>query len=236
MFQLFSTPDWFAVWDLLFSSIGFVVALLIAAYSWRLYSMQRMENKFAYFSVAFVLIALSFASKILTGSVLAYRPLRDVTAVVLAPLAGPSLVFSHLLYRFAFFFQMVTMLGGWLLIFFTSQKSRDRLHTFHELTQIGLFIYLVTLIAIVSNFRYEVFFLTCTVLLGLIVLHYYKNYTQRGRSRNAWMVTASFFLMLLGNIILTFVFLVPTVYVLGEFLILLGFLSLLYKYHAVTRR
>ncbi|MBI2573036.1 hypothetical protein HYV86_04215 [Candidatus Woesearchaeota archaeon] len=236
MFRLFSTPDWFATWDLLFSSIGFVIALLIAAYSYRLYRIHKDENKFAYFSFAFVLVAVSLAAKMITGSVLAYQPLRDVTAVVLKPLAGPSLQFSNLLYRAVFFVEMVCMLGAWLLIFFISQKSRDRLHTFHELTQIGLFIYLVFLISIISNFRSEVFYLTSTVLLSLIVLNYYKNYNDKQRNRNAWRVMVSFLLIFVGNLILIPVFLVPGLYVAGEVLILLGFLSLLYTYHSVTQR
>jgi len=35
MFRLFFTPGWFNGYDLLFNSVGLVVALLIAAYSWR---------------------------------------------------------------------------------------------------------------------------------------------------------------------------------------------------------
>ncbi|PIN73853.1 hypothetical protein COV20_01935 [Candidatus Woesearchaeota archaeon CG10_big_fil_rev_8_21_14_0_10_45_16] len=234
MFRLFTTPVWFNGWDVMFDMVSLVVALLIAAYSFRLYRINN-QNKFAYFSLAFVMVAVSLFSKIFTDSVLYYTPLRDVTAVVLQPLAGPGLQFSALLYRAAFFLQMAPLLGAWLLIFFISQKSRDRLHRFYELSQIGLFVYLVLLVSFVSNFRYFVFYLTSAVLLALIVLNYYKNYLNTDKNKNAKMVMISFVFILLAQFFFIFVFMVPGLYVIGELLMLIGFLLILYAYGRVTR-
>ena len=64
MYQLFFTPQWFNGFDLVFEAIISIIALFIAAYSWKVYKFSQ-ENKFAYFSVAFVTIALSFIIKIL---------------------------------------------------------------------------------------------------------------------------------------------------------------------------
>src|SRR3989338_6057417 len=97
MFRLFFTPGWFNGYDLLFSSIGLVVALLIAAYSWRLYRFNN-ENRFMYFSLAFLLVSLSFAFKIFTSGVLYYFPIRETVAQVLAPAAGAHLKYSFLFY------------------------------------------------------------------------------------------------------------------------------------------
>ena len=130
--------------------------------------------------------------------------------------------------------EMFPMLGAWLLIFFISQKSRERLHKLHEVTQIALFIYLILLISIVANFKYFVYYLTASVLLGLIVLNYYKNYLNTG-NKNALKVMIAFMLILLSNLLLVFVFLVPGVYVFGEIILLLGFLFLLHTYRSVTK-
>lgn len=235
MLQLFFTPTWFNGWDLAFESISLLVALLISAYAWRVYRINK-ENRYMYFSFAFLLVALGFLFKIFTSGIVYFTPIRDVAAEVLRPVAGQRLEYSGLLYRAGFFMQMLPMLGAWLLIFFISQKSRARLRRFYEVSQIALFVYLILLISIVSNFKYFVFYLTSAVLLGLIVLNYYKNYLNTNRNKNSFRVMVSFLLIFLGNIFFIFVFLFKKLYVVGQVSMLLGFLLLLYTYMKVTRR
>ena len=228
------TLDWFNGLDLVFEAIGFLVAMLIAAYSWRVYKFNQ-ENRFAYFSLAFLLVSVSLAFKIFTSGVLYYFPVRETVAQVIGSAAGPRLKYSALFYRAGFFFQMASMLGAWLVIFFVSQKSRARLTKFYELSQIGLFVYLLLLISVISNFKYEVFYLTCSVLLSLIVLNYYKNYLTTEK-KSVFKVMTAFLFILAGNIFSVFVFLQNGSYVIGEVLILIGFLILLQTYRAVVRR
>ncbi len=235
MYQLFFTPSWFNGYDLLFEGISLIVALLIAGYSWRIYQLSR-ENKYGYFSFAFLLIGLSLLFKGFTYGVLYYGTLRETVAVALSPAVGASLQFADLFYRAAFFLQMVVMLGAWLLLFFVSQKSRERLHKYYEISQIALFLYLILLISIVSNFKFFVFYLTSAVILGMTLLNYYKNYLNTGKNKNARLVLVSFFFMLLSNLSFVFVFLRDIFYVLGEVFLLIGFLLLLYAYRQVGRR
>lgn len=235
MFRLFSTPGWFNGWDIIFDVVGLLVAFLIAAYSWRIYRINK-ENKFAYLSLAFILLAFGFFFKTFTSSVLYYTPVRDVAAEVLRPVAGKGLSLSLVYYRAAFFFQMVSTLGAWLLMFFVSQKSRSRLRKYHELSQIALFVYLLLLISVVANFRYSVFYSTSIVLLGLVVLNYYKNYLNTNKNKSALAVMVSFLFILIGNISFAFVFLSQAFYALGEVLTLIGFLVLLFTYQKITKR
>ncbi|MBU1876008.1 MAG: hypothetical protein ABH824_07250 [Nanoarchaeota archaeon] len=234
MFRLFLTPGWFNGYDLLFESIALVVAMLIAVYSWRVYSLNK-DNKFAYFSLAFILVSLSLIFKMFTQGVLYFFPVRETVAQVLRPAVGNGLEYADLFYRAGFFIQMASMLGAWLLIFLISQKTRERLKKYFELSQIALFVYLVLLISVISNFKYVVFYLTSAVLLGLIVLNYYKNYLNTGKN-NAFLVMFSFLLILFGNIFLIFVYLYNPLYVIGEVLILCGFLLLLYTYRKIVKR
>jgi hypothetical protein len=235
MFQLFTTPVWFNRWDIIFDIVGLLVAFLIAAYSWRVYRINQ-ENRFAYFSLAFMLVAAGFFFKMFTSSIVYFTSVRDVAADVLRPVAGKGLSFSLIYYRAAFFFQMVTTLGAWLLMFFISQKPRARLRKYYEVSQIALFVYLLLLISIISNFRYSAFYLTSTVLLSLTVLNYYKNYLNTGKNRKAFSVMVSFLFIMLGNISLVFVFMSDKLYVLGEVLVLIGFLILLITYRRITKR
>jgi len=234
MYQLFYTPGWFNGFDLVVEGISLIVALLIAAYSWKAYKVTR-ENKFGYFSFAFILVALGLGFKMFTSGVLYYSSLRNVVADVLAPAVGPQLQFADLFYRGAFFLEMLSFLGAWLLIFFVSQKSRERLHQYYEVSQIGLFAYLILLISFVSNFKYSVFYLTSAVILGMTVLNYYKNYLNTNRNKNARLVMLSFLFILISNLFFIFVFIWQNFYVLGEVFLLIGFLMLLSAYRKVRK-
>src|SRR3989338_3094179 len=106
MFQLFFTPHWFNGWDILIEGIVLIVALLIAAYSWKIYRLNH-ENRYLYFAFALLLIGAGLLLKITTNSILYFLSVREIAAGVFRPVAGPQLEFSHLLYRAGFFLQMV---------------------------------------------------------------------------------------------------------------------------------
>jgi hypothetical protein len=235
MFRLFLTPTWFNGFDLVFNVVSLLIALSIAGYSWNIFRIHK-ENKFAYFSLAFLSLSFAYGFKVITSGIVYFTPLRDVAAHVLRPIAGQGLQFSGYLYRAGFTLHMIAILGAWMLIFFISQKSRSRLNKLHEVMQIGLFLYLIFLIAIVSNFTQVVFPLTSCVILGMVVLNYYKNYLNTNRNNNAFRVMMSFMLILFGNFMFVFTFFYKNLYVLGEVLTLLGFLLLLYTYRKTIKK
>jgi len=238
MYRLFFTPTWFNGWDLVFEGIGLIIALLIACYSWKVYRISK-ENKYGYFSLAFILISLDFLFKMVTQGLVYYAPLRNMATGVLEPIVGMAksgINYSELFFRGGFLIYMIMMLGAWMLIFFVSQKKSGRLKCYYEVSQIALFVYLVVLISIVSNFKHFVFYLTSAVILGMTVLNYYKNFLNTGKSTNALLVMNSFLFILISQFFFVFVFLSEELYVLGEVLMLMGFLLLLYTYRKVTRR
>jgi hypothetical protein len=234
MAQLFSTPIWFNGWDLLFNSIILLVALLIAGYSWRIYRLGKTK-KYGYFSLAFLSIGFGLFFKMVTNAIAVFQPVNYAAQSVIGSVAGSALSYGNLYFHFGFLLQMIPILGGLLLIFFISQKSRERLNKWHEVSQIALFIYLVVLVSVVANFVAAVFYLTSSVILSLIVLNYYKNYLNKNNNKNALQVMLSFFFMLLGNLFIVFVFLAPALYVVGEVFMLIGFILLLSVYMRVRR-
>jgi len=238
MFRLFYTPDWFNGLDLVFDTVSLLIALMIAAYSWRVYKIHK-ENKYGYFSFSFILIALAFVSKIIMEGLLYYAPLRNAATTVLAPVVGKAATginYSSLFFRSGFFISMITMLGAWLLLFFISQKKEGRLKKYYEVSQIALFVYLLLLISLVSNFKAEVFYLTSAVILGMTVLNYYKNYLNTDGNKNALRVMIAFLFFLLANFAFIFVFLFPGLYIWGEVFMLAGFLLLMKTYARIQRR
>ena len=232
MFSLFSTPGWFNGIDLVFDSITLLIAISIAAYSWKIYKLSD-DNKFAYFSFSFSLISLALFFKLITYGILYYHPVRETAFQVLKPLTQGKVSYMDLFYRVGFFMQMASMLGGWLLIFLISQKSRSRLRRYHEVSQIGLFAYLILLLSFVSNFRYEVFYLTSLVLLSLIVLNYYKNYLNNNKNKNTLLVMKAFMLIFLSQLLFLFMSFWNGLYFVGETLLLAGFLLILYVYRRI---
>ncbi len=233
MYRLFWTPEWFNGWDITFGVVGILIALLIAAYSYKIHSVTG-KNNFGYFSFAFVLVALSLAIKGFTTSVLYFHPIREATYQLLQPaLTGGSLI-NDLFYRGAFFLHMTSMLGAWLLIFFISQKVRSRLKRYYEVAQIGLFIYFIFLISWVSNFKGMVFYLTSLVITSLIALNYYKNYLNN-KNKNTYKVMGAFLFIALSNIFYIFVYFYEGMYVFGEVFMLIGFLMLLHTYRRTMK-
>ena len=225
-FSLFATPTWFNGVDLLFDTISLIVAFLIAGYSWKIYRLSK-ENKFGYFSFAFILIGLAFFTKIVTQGLVYFENWRNTAMAVLIPV--------ELFLRGGFFLFMITLLGAWLLLFFVSQKRSGRLHRYYDVSQIALFIYLLLLVTTVANLRYVVFYLTSSVILGMTVLNYYKNYLDTDKHSRSFLVMAAFFALTLGNIFSVFLFLNQLWYVVGEVFLLIGFLLLLYTYRSITK-
>lgn len=235
MFSLFNTPSWFNDYDLVFNIITFLITFLVTAYSYKIYKVSK-ERKYAYFSLSFLLISFAFVVKIVLLAVSFYSSPNQLAEYTLSPITGGSVVYGDLLYRAAYFLHMASTLGAWLLIFFISQKSRARLSKFYEVAQIALFIYLITLISVVSNFKYTVFYLTAAVILGMVVLNYYKNYLNKNKNKNALLVMVAFLLILLGQFFFIFVFVNNTLYLFGELFLLLGFLLIFYVYRKVVNK
>ena len=231
---LFFTLGWFSGWDVAFDLVSLLVALLIAAYSWKMYRLSD-ENRFGYFSFAFLLISFAFLMKVLLSGATYFTTVRSIADIVLRPAVGAQRQYSFLFYRAGFFLQTAPMLAAWLLIFFVSQKKSGRLKKYYEISQIALFVYLILLISVVSNFEFTVFYLTSSVILGMTVLNYFKNYLNTNKNTNAFWVMIAFLVILFANFTFIFVFLQPALYALGEALMLLGFLVLLYTYSQITR-
>ncbi len=227
------TLDWFNGLDLVFEAIGFLVAMLIAAYSWRVYQVS-MESRFKYFSLAFLLVSLSLLIKVITSSAVYFTEVRLLADAIARPVFGPERQFSLLFYNAGFFLEMASLLGGWLLIFFISQRSRGRLRKYYELSQMALFVYLVLLISWIANFNKTWFYLTGAVLLSLVVLNYYKNYLNNG-NKNTSQIMVAFLLVLLGHLAFVFLEWVPGLYAVGQVLQLAGFITLLYTYMRIIR-
>lgn len=239
MFTLFETPTWFAGFDLALDTIALLITLIISSYSYKLFKLSK-NHKFGYFGLAFSFMSLAFIVKIITYTVIYFSTPQAIAGQTVAVITGITGINSvdislrNLLYRFGFFVQMASTLGALLLLYLVSQKSRDRLKRFYEVSQIALFTYFVILISIVSTFKYTVFYLTSLVLLALIVLNYYQHYLLK-KTDNSKKVLFAFSCLLLAQIFFVFIFAANWFYFVAEILTLTSFSIIAYVYMQVTK-
>src|SRR3989344_2629629 len=119
MFELFFVPKWFYGIDAVLEGIVVIVALLIAGYAYKVYK-KLNERKFKFFSLAFLLIGLSFLAKIFTHLVIVSQTIRDL-AVGTMQISLTNTNVSDLFYRFGFFY--LTSLALMVMITFNYSKN-----------------------------------------------------------------------------------------------------------------
>ncbi len=237
MFTLFETPVWFAGFDLILDSIALIITLIISSYSYKLFKLSD-DSKFAYFSLAFALMSTAFLFKLGTYTVIYFSITKEIigeSIVAVTNINSLDVSFRDLIYRLGFFLQMTSTLGGLLLLYLVSQKSRDRLKKFYEVSQIALFGYFVVLISIVSTFKYFIFYLTSFVLLALIVLNYYQNYLHK-KTVNSRRVLNAFICLFVAQLFFVFIFVANWFYFVAEILTLIGFAIIASVYIQVNRK
>ena len=103
-------------------------------------------------------------------------------------------------------------------------------------SQAILLAYLVSVIAFFSNAFIYVFYATSAVLLALITQHYLFNHLKR-KTHATRLITISFAIILLSQLIFMMVFLNPTLFfIAAEVIQLLGYILLLYTYTLITTK
>ena len=237
MFTLFETPVWFAGFDLVLDVIALLITLVISSYSYKLFKLSE-DRKFAYFGLAFALMSVAFLFKLGTYTVIYFSITKTIVGNTVGTVTGlqdVTITLRNLLYRLGFFVQMAATLGSLLLLYLVSQKSRDRLNKFYEVSPITLFGYFVILISVISTFKYFVFYLTSFVLLALIVLNYYQNHLLK-KTKNSKRVLIAFSCLFVAQFFFVFIFAVNWFYFVAEVLSLLGFSIIAYVYIQVSRK
>ena len=130
-------------------------------------------------------------------------------------------VVGYISYRFFFLISLL-----FLVTFCNdSHKLRDRL----------LLFYFIIIITFFSSYSYFLFHITAVVMLLIIIPHYLKNYLTRSHATSLC-VLGSFLLILFSQFFFIFVLFDSRLYVVGEFLQLVGYLLLLGTYIVVLRK
>ena len=248
MFELFFVPKWFYGIDAILEGIVVIVALLIAGYAYKVYK-KLDERKFKFFSLAFLLIALSFLAKIFTHLVIVSQKIRDL-AVGTMQISLANTNVSDLFYRFGFFFHIGLFLTALLLLFLVSEKTLHQKEPLN-MKMVLLALFFTFLITVFSNLKYLLildlgiatitfpsvgfFYLTSLALMVMITFNYSKNYLKK-KTNSTLLVAAAFILLALSQLIFLFDFVDTGFYIGGVIVELIGYLTLLAAFIMVLKK
>ena len=222
------SPEWFYGFDSVIELIATIVSVLLVYYSYKCFKLTR-ENKYLYFSTAFLSITFAFIAKIL-GTLAIYKPTITRTALggmihkTFAGMTPYSINAIALIVHFFF------MLLGFMVLFLIISKL-----TWKNQRVILLLAYFVLIAAWLSVVHYQLFYATTFVLLLLITYSYYQNYREV-KSEKARFVTIAFGIILVSQAFFIFVVYSRIIYVLAELIQLLGFVYLLIPFILIFRK
>jgi hypothetical protein len=222
------SPKWFYGLDSIIELIAVIVSVLLVYYSYKCFQLTK-ENKYVYFSTAFLSLTFAFIAKI-TGTLAIYKPTITRSALgstihqTFSSLT-PSYINALLFVAYIFF-----MLLGFMILFLIISKLRWK-----NQRVIVLFAYFVFLATWISVIHYQLFYLTSFVLLLLITNSYYQNYREI-KSEKAGFVVVAFGILLVSQAFFVFAIYSGIIYVLAELIQLLGFVYLLIPFILIFKK
>jgi len=222
------SPEWFYGFDSIIELIAVIISVLLVYYSYKCFKLTK-ENKYLYFSTAFLSLTFAFIAKII-GTLAIYKPEITRTALgssIHQTFTGltPSYINALTFIPYIFF----TLLGFMILFLIISRL------TWKNQRVVALLIYFLFLAIWISVIHYQLFYLTSFVLLLLITYSYYQNYKEI-KSENARFVVIAFGILLVSQAFFVFVIYSRIIYVLAELIQLLGFVYLLIPFILIFKK
>ncbi|MBS3103278.1 hypothetical protein J4458_07585 [Candidatus Woesearchaeota archaeon] len=222
------SPKWFYGFDSVIELIAVIVSILLVYYSYKCFKLTK-ENKYLYFSTAFLSLTFAFISKII-GAFAIYKPSITRTALGSTIHQAFTSLTPYDINAIAFVVYIFFTLLAFMILFLIISRL-----TWKNQRVIILLLYFVFIATWISIVHYQLFYLTSFALLLLIAYSYYKNYTEV-RSNKAWFVLIAFSILLISQAFFVFVIYSKTIYVLAELMQLLGFVYLLIPFILIFKR
>jgi len=222
------SPNWFYGIDSIIEIIGIIICSLLLYYSYRCYKLTS-ENRYRYFSVAFLSLTLAFIAKVI-GTLTIYEPAINTSNLGSMFHSIFTAITPNMINALAFLFYIFFMTAGFMMLFLIVSKLdwKDK----RVIAMLGYTVFIATWLGAI---HYQLFYFTTFVMLCLIAYSYYKNYTEV-KSKNALLVSISFGILLISHLFFVFVIYNRTIYVIAEIMQLIGFLCLLIPFILIFRK
>lgn len=221
--ELFCGPDWFTGVDLIIDFFSLVVLFMISIYAFKAYKLYQ-KNSFKVVGWAMSLMATSFLFKIITYGIfymrdnfsLSYRTLSTATHGFFCTDGG--FITLYLVYA------IINIIGLFVLLMLY-QKNKS-------LPIIILAIYLIVISLVMSSTAYYLFHSTSLVLLVLISSILFTKF-KKNKLKQTKRLFISFSIITTSHVFFLLGSATPMLYVLGELVLLLGFIGLLWTFESV---
>lgn len=217
-------PLWFIQSEIGIQLLFFVVTLLVALYSYRVYRIARQKNSF-YFAAGFLSISVAY----LIQSIFNFLLLRSVhTTDVLSFMAGHEVQSNLVLSVFIVFFHMVFMVTGFSILSYLTLKQRN-------IKSFWLMVLLSVSGLLFAADMSLIFYVIIAILLSFITIQYKKRFTKKPNP-DTFMVFLSFGMIFLGSIQLALSSTLSALYISGHIVTLAGYLLLLVNLMRVVKK
>ncbi len=220
------TPKWFYGKDIAIDIFSILVLFLIAFFSIKFYRINKKNKNHLYLSLSYILLGLSFVFKILTNFTIYYVAL-ETRNIGFVQFTYNALKSTDTLFFTGFLLYRLFTLVGLVILYSIYYKSKSK-------SNFLLLLYLVSILVYFSQSAYYIFHLTSLILLSLITLYYFRTY-KKSKNTNTQLVSISFFIITISQIIFILIKYNPFYYVLAESLQLIGYVLLLITFTKVLK-
>ncbi|MCH8003322.1 MAG: hypothetical protein IH934_01720 [Nanoarchaeota archaeon] len=221
-------PKWFYGFDSIIDLIAIIVSVLLVYYSYKCFKLTK-ENKYLYFSTAFLSLTIAFIAKIM-GTLAIYKPSITRSALGSSIHQTFTSLTPYNINAIALIIHFFFMLLGFMILFLIISRL-----TWKNQRVIALLVYFVFLATWISVVHYQLFYVTSFVLLLLITYSYYNNYREI-KTEKARFVVIAFGILLVSQVFFVFVIYSRSIYVLAELIQLLGFVYLLIPFILIFKK
>lgn len=215
---LIYSPQWFYGIDAVLDFVTVLTCIFIGYFSIRSHNITG-QKKYLYFGIAFYAISIGYIVKNLTFLSIYFKLFSPYTQYI-----TKVFVEVRIIYLIGLFFYKFLTLSGFLALFLFAHRTRENV--------VYMMFYTVFLFSMISN---QLFYhLLALGLLAYVLDYYHKNY-QKHKKKGAGMVRNAFILIVASQAMFIFQALHPLFYVAAEFMLMAGFITLLYMFLKVVR-
>jgi len=221
-------PKWFYGFDSIIELIAIITCVLLVYYSYRCYKLTS-ENRYLYFSVAFLALTLSFIAKVI-ATLAIYLPILRISIIGNMIRGVSTAITVNRLNALLFLLYIFFMMLGFMMLFLIVSKL-----TWEHKRVMALLVYFVFVATWLGAIHYQLFYFTTFAILCLVTYSYFRNYSTV-KSKNALIVSIAFAILLFSQAFFVFIIYSRPVYVIAEILQLLGFVCLLIPFILIFKK
>jgi hypothetical protein len=220
---VYSPPGFYGK-DIAIDILSAIVVLLIGAFSFRNFILDKKNKRHFFMGAAFVLLGLSFIAKILTN--IFSHTESFLSEEFWIDIFGPQIASSYsLMPALGFLVYALLTLFGFYAIYALSSKD--------ELSMNYVIIaYFILISTYFTRFTYFIIYVTAFIFLLAIARRYYLSY-KKNNYKNTLFLCISFSIITLSQFVFIFTNSNHGLYVIAEVIQLFGYLFLLYTFMMV---